>query len=73
MACTRIWPNNNLTRRTKQRIGNHWEHAGIEPNGVTSLQGHGKLLAGKRVELTKPDGSVEIIEAENVILASRLT
>ena len=42
----------------------------FKANGVTSLQGHGKLLAGKRVELTKPDGSVEIIEAENVILAS---
>ena len=42
----------------------------FKANGVTSLQGHGKLLAGKKVELTKPDGSVEIIEAENVILAS---
>ena len=42
----------------------------FKANGVTSLQGHGKLLAGKRVELTKPDGTVEIIEAENVILAS---
>ncbi|MGE8185627.1 dihydrolipoyl dehydrogenase, partial [Pseudomonas mandelii] len=42
----------------------------FKANGVTSLQGHGKLLAGKKVELTKPDGTVEIIEAENVILAS---
>ena len=42
----------------------------FKANGVTSLQGHGKLLAGKRVELTKPVGTVEIIEAENVILAS---
>ena len=41
----------------------------FKANGVTSLQGHGKLLAGKKVEITKPDGSVEIIEAENVILA----
>src|SRR3989344_1295569 len=37
--------------------------------GLTSVQGHGKLLAGKKVEVTKPDGSVEVIEAENVILA----
>ncbi|PMZ30317.1 dihydrolipoyl dehydrogenase, partial [Pseudomonas sp. GW247-3R2A] len=41
----------------------------FKANGVTSLQGHGKLLAGKKVELTKPDGTVDIIEAENVILA----
>jgi dihydrolipoamide dehydrogenase len=41
----------------------------FKANGVTSIQGHGKLLAGKKVEVTKPDGSVEIIEAENVILA----
>ncbi|MCE1690350.1 FAD-dependent oxidoreductase, partial [Enterobacter hormaechei] len=39
-------------------------------NGVTSIQGHGKLLAGKKVEVTKADGTTEIIEAENVILAS---
>ena len=41
----------------------------FKANGVTSIQGHGKLLAGKQVEVTKPDGSVEVIEAENVILA----
>lgn len=41
----------------------------FKANGVTSLQGHGKLLAGKKVEVTKPDGTVEVIEAENVILA----
>ena len=41
----------------------------FKANGVTSLQGHGKLLAGKKVEITKPDGTTEIIEAENVILA----
>ena len=41
----------------------------FKANGVTSIQGHGKLLLGKKVEVTKPDGSVEVIEAENVILA----
>ncbi|MBU5223400.1 dihydrolipoyl dehydrogenase, partial [Vibrio cholerae] len=30
----------------------------FKANGVTSIQGHGKLLAGKKVEVTKPDGSV---------------
>ncbi len=42
----------------------------FKANGVTSIQGHGKLLAGKKVEVTKPDGTTEVIEAENVILAS---
>ncbi|WP_407310577.1 dihydrolipoyl dehydrogenase [Pseudomonas sp. nanlin1] len=41
----------------------------FKANGVTVLQGHGKLLAGKRVEVTGPNG-VEIVEADNVILAS---
>ncbi|AQZ96122.1 dihydrolipoyl dehydrogenase [Halopseudomonas phragmitis] len=42
----------------------------FKANGVTSIEGHGKLLAGKKVEVTTPDGKTEIIEAENVILAS---
>jgi dihydrolipoamide dehydrogenase len=37
---------------------------------LTSIEGHGKLLAGKKVEVTAPDGSVTVLEAENVILAS---
>ncbi|AMB87068.1 dihydrolipoamide dehydrogenase [Pseudomonas agarici] len=41
----------------------------FKANGVTSIQGHGKLLAGKKVEVVGPDGVVQIIEAENVILA----
>lgn len=42
----------------------------FKANGVTSIEGHGKLLAGKKVEVTKPDGEVEVYEAENVMLAS---
>lgn len=42
----------------------------FKANGVTSIEGHGKLLAGKKVEVTAPDGSVSVLEAENVILAS---
>ena len=41
----------------------------FKSNGVTVLQGHGKLLAGKKVEVSGPNG-VEIVEAENIILAS---
>ncbi len=42
----------------------------FKANGVTSIEGHGKLLAGKKVEVTGPDGNVTVYEAENVILAS---
>ncbi|MDD2051251.1 dihydrolipoyl dehydrogenase [Pseudomonas putida] len=42
----------------------------FKANGVTVLEGHGKLLAGKKVEVTGSDGKVQIVEAENVILAS---
>lgn len=42
----------------------------FQANKVTSLYGTGKLLAGRKVELTKFDGNVEVLEAENVILAS---
>ena len=37
---------------------------------VDGLVGHGKLLAGKKVEFTPVDGDVEIIDAKHVILAS---
>ncbi|MFW9606434.1 MAG: dihydrolipoyl dehydrogenase [Pseudomonas sp.] len=42
----------------------------FKANGVTLLEGHGKLLAGKRVEVTAADGSVTVVDAANVILAS---
>lgn len=42
----------------------------FKANGVTSLFGTGKLLAGKKVEVVDFDGKVTVYEAENVILAS---
>jgi dihydrolipoamide dehydrogenase len=42
----------------------------FKANGVTSFEGHGKLLANKQVEITGRDGSTEILEATNVIIAS---
>ena len=42
----------------------------FKANGVTALYGTGKLLAGKKVELTDNDGVVSVIDADNVILAS---
>ena len=42
----------------------------FKSNGVTSLFGTGKLLAGKKVEVTDFDGKVTVYEAQNVILAS---
>lgn len=42
----------------------------FKANGVTLLQGMGKLLANKQVQVTAADGSVTVHAAENVILAS---
>ncbi len=42
----------------------------FKSNGVTSIHGHGKLLANRKVEVTDKDGKATTYEAENVILAS---
>ncbi len=42
----------------------------FKANKVTSFSGHGKLLAGKQVEVTAADGGKVLISGSNVILAS---
>lgn len=42
----------------------------FKANGVTSISGTGKLLAGRKVEVTDHDGKVTVLEADNVILAT---
>src|SRR5690606_28462196 len=42
----------------------------FKSNGVTLLEGHGKLLANKQVEVTGSDGAVQVVEADSVIIAS---
>ncbi|WP_210395193.1 dihydrolipoyl dehydrogenase [Motiliproteus sediminis] len=42
----------------------------FKANGVTLLSGKGKVLAGKQVEVTKADGSTEVVDAENIIIAA---
>ena len=42
----------------------------FKANGVTLLQGKGKLLANKQVEVTAQDGAVTVYSAENVVLAA---
>ena len=42
----------------------------FKANGVTPLQGHGRLLAGRRVEFTAADGTRRELTARHVILAS---
>jgi pyruvate/2-oxoglutarate dehydrogenase complex dihydrolipoamide dehydrogenase (E3) component len=47
-------------------IGGLFKH-----NGVTVIQGRGKVLAGANVEVTAPDGAgVSVIEAGSVIIAA---
>ena len=45
----------------------------FKANKVEGLVGHGKLLAGKKVEFTPADGKAEIIDARHVFLASGST
>ncbi len=42
----------------------------FKANGVTLLSGSGKVLAGKQVEVNAADGSSQIVEADNIIIAS---
>jgi dihydrolipoamide dehydrogenase len=46
-------------------IGGLFKH-----NGVTVIQGRGKVLAGANVEVTAPDGEVSVVEAGSVIIAA---
>ena len=42
----------------------------FKANGVEWLQGHGKLLANRQVEITGHDGVVDVVSADNVIIAT---
>ena len=42
----------------------------FKANGVEWLRGHGKLLASRQVEITARDGSVEVVGADHVIIAT---
>lgn len=42
----------------------------FKANGVTLFEGHGKVLANKQVEVTGLDDKIELLEAENIIIAS---
>ncbi|MDP1521369.1 dihydrolipoyl dehydrogenase [Porticoccus litoralis] len=42
----------------------------FKSNGVTSLFGTGKLLAGRQVEFTDHDGKTQVLSADNVIIAT---
>ena len=42
----------------------------FKANGVTSVFGAGRLMAGRKVEVTAADGSVQTLEADNVIIAT---
>jgi dihydrolipoamide dehydrogenase len=42
----------------------------FKANKVTAYAGRGKLLAGKKVEITAHDGSVEVLAAHHIILAA---
>ncbi len=45
----------------------------LKSAGVTVFQGHGKLLAGRQVEVTAQEGGKQLIAAKHVVLASGST
>jgi dihydrolipoamide dehydrogenase len=42
----------------------------FKANGVTLVQGAGKVLAGHKVEVTGVDGTVQVLDADNVVIAA---
>lgn len=42
----------------------------LKSAGVTALQGHGRLLAGRKVEFTSHDGRKETLSGKHIVLAS---
>ncbi|MDG4550995.1 MAG: dihydrolipoyl dehydrogenase [Candidatus Contendobacter sp.] len=42
----------------------------FKANGVEWLKGHGKLLAGRQIEITARDGSTDMVNADYVIIAT---
>lgn len=45
----------------------------LKAAGVKSFPGHGKLLPGRKVEVTGADGAVQTLQAKHVVLASGST
>lgn len=71
-------PRMDVARMQKRKAGIVRQLTGgvaglLKANKIEGLAGHGRLLAGRRVEYTAADGTVEILEAKNVILASGST
>ncbi|RMF19451.1 MAG: dihydrolipoyl dehydrogenase [Gammaproteobacteria bacterium] len=56
---------NNIVKNLTTGIGSLFK-----ANGVTSIQGTGRLLANRQVEVTDKDGKVKVYDAENVIIAT---
>jgi len=42
----------------------------MKKNQITVIDGYGKLVRGKKVEVTKADGKKETVEAEHIIIAT---
>lgn len=42
----------------------------FKANGVTGIEGAGRVLPGKQVEVTLPNGDIDILDAENIIIAA---
>lgn len=64
-VATMIQRKDDITKQLTGGIGQLFK-----ANGVDVLEGAGRVLSGKRVEVAKTDGSSEIVEAEHIIIAA---
>jgi dihydrolipoamide dehydrogenase len=42
----------------------------FKANGVAGIEGTGRVMPGKQVEVTLPSGEVDVLDAENIIIAA---
>jgi dihydrolipoamide dehydrogenase len=56
---------NKIIKQLTGGIGGLFKH-----NGVTAIQGRGKVLAGANVEVTDKDGNVQVLDAGKIIIAA---
>ncbi len=68
----RARPRGHAEAQGQHRQAEHRGHPGAVQArpGVTPLQGHGKLLPGRKVEFTAHEGETKVLQAKHVVLAS---
>ena len=61
-----------MIKRKDKIVGNLTQGVGglFKANGITLIQGTGTVLSGKQVNVTAADGSSQVVDTENVVIAT---